>query len=136
MRLKLATARLSGPSVTHKHSERLKTRGKGQRSNPTHHHQRPVTVVPTVAGVHYLHGGGVGELQHRHHGFRQLDLEGLGRLELLVRDDLHPPGGAGLARVELDLLLGLALEVLVLLRRAVLGGDACSGRSQRTREPD
>lgn len=70
----------------------------------------------TVGRVQDLHGGGGRELQRPHDGLTQDDLEGLGLLVRVVRQDPHLPGGRGLARVELDLPLRLPPEVLLLLR--------------------
>lgn len=78
----------------------------------------------TVIGIQDLHSGRGGELHHPHHRLREQDLEGLGSLVRPVRQYPDPPRGPGLSRVELDLPLGFALEVLVLLGAAVRSADA------------
>ena len=77
-----------------------------------------------------LHRGLLRELQQRHDGFRQNDLEALRLLVLAVRQNAHPPDGRGLTGVELDLLLGLPPEVTVLGGGAVQGADACGGNER------
>lgn len=64
------------------------------------------------------------ELHHPHHRLRQQNLEGLRLLVLPIGQDPNPPRGSGLSRVELYLPLGLALEILLLLRTTILGADA------------
>lgn len=75
----------------------------------------------TISRIHNLNCGGLGELQQSHHRVRQLNLKALQILKLLVGEDLHLPGGRGLPWVELDLLLGFATEIFVLLCSSIYG---------------
>lgn len=80
--------------------------------------------VLTVARVQDLNCCCGRELHHPHHWLRQQNLEGLRLLVLPVSQYPNPPRGSGLPRVELDLPLGLALEILLHLGATILGANA------------
>lgn len=80
--------------------------------------------VLTITGIHDLNCCCGRELHHSHYWLGEQNLEGFRLLVLAISQYPNPPRGPGLPWVELDLPLGLALEIFLLLCTTILSTNA------------
>lgn len=94
--------------------------------------------VLTIARIQDLHRSRGRELHGSHHRLRKQNPEGFCLLVLPIGQYSYPPRGSGLSRVELDLPLGLTLEILLPLCTAILCANAWKIQADccKSQDPD